>query len=252
MGKLKAHVLKPGDYSEFGQWAGIDNRYFLVAFLPDAAEPPALSVSGAKEQTVVTVRQPMTVPAHGEAVLHYKMYAGPKGYTQLGHYGKNLEEAVDFGTFSPLGKVILKVIYWLKERTGNYGWAIVILTLMLQLLLTPLTMKSFKSMMAMKKVQPQLAALQKAYKNDPKRLNIEMMNLYKKSGTNPFGGCLPMLLQLPIFWALFTTLRNAYELRGAPFIFWIHDLSAADPYHVLPVMMGGAMFLQQRIVRGFC
>ena len=119
--------------------------------------------------------------------------------------------------------------------------------MMLQLLLMPLTMKSFKSMMAMKKVQPQLAALQKQYKNDPKRLNVEMMNLYKKSGTNPFGGCLPMILQLPIFWALFTTLRNAYELRGAPFIFWIHDLSAADPFHVLPLMMGGAMFLQQRM-----
>jgi len=99
----------------------------------------------------------------------------------------------------------------------------------------------------MKKLQPQIAALQKTYKSDPKRLNIEMMNLYKKTGTNPFGGCLPMLLQLPIFWALFTTLRNAYELRGAPWIGWVHDLSVADPLHILPIIMGGAMFLQQRM-----
>ena len=247
MGKLKAHVLKPGEYTDFGEWSGIDNRYFLIAFLPESEAHPTFSVAGTKDQTQVTVHETLTIPAHGTTVLHYQLYVGPKGYTQLGHYHKNLEAAVDFGTFSALGKIILKVIYWLKERTGNYGWAIIILTVMLQVLLIPLTMKSFKSMLAMKRVQPQLAALQKAYKSDPKRLNIEMMNLYKKSGTNPFGGCLPMLLQLPIFWALFTTLRNAYELRGAPFIFWLHDLSAPDPLHILPVAMGIAMFFQQRM-----
>jgi YidC/Oxa1 family membrane protein insertase len=204
-------------------------------------------VSGTKDQTQVMVHQPLTVPAHGQVTLQYQLYAGPKGYTQLGLYQKDLQAAVDFGMFSALGKWILKVVYWLQERTGNYGWAIVILTIGLQILMFPLTIKSFKATLAMKKLQPQIAALQKNFKSDPKRLNIEMMNLYKKSGTNPFGGCLPMLLQLPIFWALFTTLRNAYELRGAPWIGWIHDLSAADPYHVLPVVMGGAMFFQQRM-----
>jgi YidC/Oxa1 family membrane protein insertase len=247
MGKLKAHVLKPGEYSEFGSWAGIDNRYFLVAFLPVLAGEPHLTVTGAKEKTVVNVHQSFAVPAHGQTTLHYQLYAGPKGYTQLSKYGKGLEAAVDFGTFSPLGKLILRAIYWLQRMTGNYGWAIVILTILLQLLLFPLTIKSFKATMAMKTLQPQIATLQKQYKGDPKRLNIEMMNLYKKSGTNPFGGCLPMLLQLPIFWALFTTLRNAYELRGAPWLGWIHDLSAADPFHVLPIVMGAAMFFQQRM-----
>ncbi len=247
MGKLKAHALKPGDYSEFGSWAGIDNRYFLVAFLPGQVSQPSFNVSGTKDKTEVMVHQNVTVPAHGEVTLPYQIYVGPKGYTQLGQYHKDLEGAVDFGTFSPLGKLILKAIYWFQKQTGNYGWAIIILTVLLQILLFPLTVKSFKATMAMKTLQPQIAALQKSYKSDPKRLNIEMMNLYKKSGTNPFGGCLPMLLQLPIFWALFTTLRNAYELRGAPWIGWIHDLSAADPYHVLPVVMGGAMFLQQKM-----
>jgi YidC/Oxa1 family membrane protein insertase len=247
MGKLKAHVLKPGDYPIDGTWAGIDNRYFLIAFLPINAGQPSIYVEGTKEKTQVQVKQTISLPAHGTKDITYQIYVGPKGYTQLGKYHKDLEASVDFGFFSPVGKVILKAIYWLKERTGNYGWAIVILTIILQILLFPLTVKSFKATLAMKTLQPKIAELQKQLKSDPKRLNIEMMNLYKKSGTNPFGGCLPMVLQLPIFWALFTTLRNAYELRGAPWIGWIHDLSAADPFHVLPVVMGGAMFFQQRM-----
>lgn len=247
MGKLKAKALKPGAYPELGSWGGIDNRYFMVAFLPVEAGHPQWIVAGTKDQTRVAIRETLTVPAHGEASRRYQLYAGPKGYTQLKKYGKNLEEGVDFGFFSPVGKLILSTVYRLQNWTGNYGWAIVILTIALQLLLFPLTIKSFKATLAMKHLQPQIAALQKQYKADPKRLNVEMMNLYKKSGTNPFGGCLPMLLQLPIFWALFTTLRNAYELRGAPWILWIKDLSAADPWHILPIVMGGAMLFQQRL-----
>jgi YidC/Oxa1 family membrane protein insertase len=246
-GKLKAHALKPGDYPDLGEWAAIDNRYFLVAFLPVNAGQPRLNVTGTKDNTVVKIIEDLTVPANGAMTLQYQLYAGPKGYTQLSHYHKGLEASVDFGVFSWLGKLILRVIYWLQEKTGNFGWAIVILTCMLQILLFPLTVKSFKATLAMKRLQPQIAALQKNYKSDPKRLNIEMMNLYKRSGTNPFGGCLPMVLQLPIFWALFTTLRNAYELRGAPWIGWIHDLSAPDRFHVLPVIMGIGMFFQQRL-----
>jgi YidC/Oxa1 family membrane protein insertase len=245
--KAGAHVLKPGAH-EFGEWAAIDNRYFLVAFIPiSTGLQPSIAVEGKKETTVLKIIQPVSVPAHGQTQITYQLYAGPKGYTQLGHYGKGLEAAVDFGWFSALGKLVLKTLYWLHQKTHNYGWAIVILTIMLQIILSPLTIKSYKAMLAMKELQPQIAALQQNYKSDPKRLQVEMMNLYKKSGTNPFGGCLPMLLQLPIFWALFTTLRNAYELRGAEFIGWIRDLSAADPFHALPIMMGLGMFLQQRI-----
>ncbi|OGR90435.1 MAG: hypothetical protein A2992_01825 [Elusimicrobia bacterium RIFCSPLOWO2_01_FULL_59_12] len=247
--KMKANVLKPGDHP-FGEWAAIDNRYFLVAFLPaspDLAGSLSLHVEGAKDKTILKVRHNVTVPARGSLRVPYQIYAGPKGYTQLGHYHKGLEAAVDFGWFSSLGKLVLKSVYWLQSKTKNYGWAIIILTIILQILMLPLTIKSFRATMAMKELQPQIAALQKAYKSDPKRLNIEMMNLYKKSGTNPFGGCLPMLLQLPIFWALFTTLRNAYELQGAPFAGWIKDLSVADPFHVLPIVMGLGMLLQSRM-----
>jgi YidC/Oxa1 family membrane protein insertase len=247
LGKIKTHVLKPGEYPDTGLWSGIDNRYFLIAFIPPAESHPQFIVTGTKLDTRVALRETTSLPAHGGLALNYQLYAGPKGYTQLSKYGKGLENAVDFGTFSPIGKLILSAIYRLYGWTGNYGWSIVILTICLQTLMLPLTFKSFKAQLAMKQLQPKIAAIQAQYKSDPKRLNVEMMNIYKKTGTNPFGGCLPMLLQLPIFWALFTTLRNAYELRGTPFVGWIHDLSAPDPLHVLPVVMGVAMFFQQRM-----
>jgi YidC/Oxa1 family membrane protein insertase len=140
--------------------------------------------------------------------------------------------------------------------TGNYGWSIIILTVLLQLLVLPLTVKSFKASAAMKQLQPLVKDLQEKYKADPKRLNVEMLNLYKIHKVNPLGGCLPMLLQLPIFWALFTTLRNAFELRGAGWLLWVKDLSAPDSLmtisgislNVLPLIMGVGMFFQQKMM----
>jgi len=247
MGPINAHAVKEGDHPEFGSWVGLDNRYFLIAFIPTSAHSTSLFVTGKKEATRIRLVEDTRVPAHGETTLSYELYAGPKGYTQLKKYGRHLEAAVNFGTFSTIGKWILSGVYHLKGWTGNYGVAIILLTLGLQLVLMPLTLKSFKAAHAMKRLQPKIARLQEMYKGDPKRLNVEMLNLYKTSGTNPFGGCLPMLVQAPIFIALYTTIRNAYELRGAPFIGWIHDLSLHDPLYILPVIMGGAMFLQQRM-----
>jgi YidC/Oxa1 family membrane protein insertase len=255
LGKLKVHVIKETDHPEFGRWAAIDNRYYLIAFIPKIPHPVELEAIGAKDQKRMRLIETTLVPAKGEVTLDYELYVGPKGFGALKKYDRGLEEAVDFGTFSGLGRLILDVLNRLKAMTGNYGISIIILTIGIQLLMFPLTIKSFKATLAMKKLQPKIAEIQARFKNDPKRLNVEMMNVYKGSGTNPFGGCLPMLLQLPIFWALFTALRNAYELRGAPFIGWIHDLSTPDvllhvgtfPVHVLPLVMGGAMFFQQRM-----
>ena len=255
LGKLKVHVLKAGVPQEFGRWAAIDNRYYLAAFIPKIEHPVELSITGTKDKTRLSLLETTSVPAHGAAALDYELYVGPKGYTQLKKYNRGLDESVDFGTFTALGRLILSALDRLKSLTGNYGSAIILLTIALQLLMFPLTIKSFKAQLAMKKLQPKIAEIQARFKNDPKRLNVEMMNVYKSTGTNPFGGCLPMLLQLPIFWALFTTLRNAYELRGAPFAGWIRDLSTPDvlfhvsgfPVHALPLIMGGAMFFQQRM-----
>ncbi len=175
------------------------------------------------------------------------IYLGPKEYERLKKTEKNLEETVEFGFFGSIGKGVLFILKFFYKITGNFGWSIVLLTMVLQVVLLPLTMKSFKSMQMLKKIQPQINTLRGKYKEDPKRLNIEMMNLYKTRRVNPFGGCLPMILQIPIFWALFTTLRNTVELRYAPFIFWIKDLSSYDPLYILPVLMGIGMFLQQKM-----
>lgn len=255
LGKLKVKAIEAEDSAELGRWAAIDNRYYLAAFIPKQERPVQLVVEGAKDQTRLSLVDRAGVAPGKSEDIHYELYVGPKGHTQLKAYKRDLEESVDFGTFAWLGKKILDSLYWLKERTGNYGLAIILLTIGIQLLMLPLSLKSFRATMAMKKLQPKIAELQARFKSDPKRLNIEMMNLYKHSRTNPFGGCLPMLLQLPIFLALFTAIRNAYELRGAPFYGWIQDLSAPDvlfhissfQVHALPLIMGGTMYFQQRL-----
>ena len=246
-GKLRTTTLKGGDEAPLGKWAGLDNRYNLIAFIPKTENPVTIVGLGKIDHTQVVLRQSFSIPARGKVSIPYEFYVGPKGYTHLLTYGKDLQGSVDFGFFSYIGKVMLRGIYTFQKWTGNYGWAIMLLTVCIQLLVLPLTFKSYKAAASMKKLQPQIVALQAQYKNDPKRLNIEMLNLWKKAGANPLGGCLPMLPQIPIFFALYTTIRNAYELHGEPWILWVHDLSAKDPYYILPILMGGAMFVSQKM-----
>ena len=252
--------FKPGDYpSKIYKWAALDNRYFLAALIPyENAGFTNISV------TMLTKKHPPTLalmsgaPDSSLNSITYKLmfYLGPKGHEHLKSLHMNLEESVDFGYFGFLGKLALSVLNYFHKMTGNYGWAIIILTVLLQLIVLPLTVKSFKASAAMKQLQPLVKGLQDKYKADPKRLNVEMLNLYKIHKVNPLGGCLPMILQLPIFWALFTTLRNAFELRGAEWIFWVNDLSAPDtllkisgiPLNVLPLIMGIGMFFQQQMM----
>lgn len=249
LGKEKLVKLRSqATHREMFKWAGIDNRYFLAAVIPinfsdftyltastQKKVPPWFSWHASTELMPQEVKQ-----------YSFKVYVGPKGYAHLTDLGFDLEESVNFGLFSFLGKFVLKALQYFYRVTGNYGWAIVLLTMCLQVFFFPLSLKSFKASLAMKKLQPQIKQIQTKYKGDSKRLNVELMNLYKTSGTNPFGGCLPMLLQIPVFWALFTTLRNAFELRGAPFILWIKDLSVYDPFYVLPILMGIGMLVQQK------
>ncbi len=238
-------TLKPGEHPGPYRWVGIDNRYFLAAVLPGpegfgavkTAMPPRVDL-GAKS---------VTVPPQGEQSWEVPYYLGAKGHTYLERYKADLELSVDFGFFAQFGRFILRALERLHRWTGNWGWAIVILTVILQVLLFPLTYKSLKAAAAMKKLQPEIAKLQQKYAKDPSRLNAEMMELYKKSGANPLGGCLPMLMQMPIFIALFNALRNAWELHGAPWAFWIHDLSSKDPYYVLPIVMGALMVAQNKM-----
>lgn len=255
----RLNKFKPGDYSlDDLKWVAIDNRYFLCAFIPAATgQFDTVSVYRASKKQPLGLALSANKPQNNQ-IQSYSIdfYLGPKGHTNLKKLGLNLEESIDFGIFGFLGKLALDSLGAFYKLTGNYGWAIIFLTIIIQILVLPLTIKSFKASAAMKFLQPQIKLLQKKYKSDPKRLNVEMLNLYKTQKVNPLGGCLPMILQLPIFWALFTTLRNAYELRGAQWIFWIKDLSAPDtlmhlgplPLNVLPLIMGAGMFFQQKMM----
>ncbi|MDX6770375.1 MAG: membrane protein insertase YidC [Elusimicrobiota bacterium] len=238
-------TLKDGVYPTPYRWVAVDNRYFLAAVVPSWEHFEPARVEGKSALTLTA--KPVTLPPGGTFTWELPYYLGPKGQTSLASYGIGLERAVDFGYFWQIGRPMLNALWWLNARLGNWGWAIVVLTLALQVLLFPLTWKSLKAAAAMKKLQPEMAKLQAKYKEDPQRLNQEMMGLYKKTGANPLGGCLPMLLQMPIFIALFNVLRNSWELHGAPWMFWVVDLSAKDPYYVLPVVMGGLMWLQSKL-----
>ncbi|MEA3307690.1 MAG: membrane protein insertase YidC, partial [Elusimicrobiota bacterium] len=235
-------------------WVGIDNRYFLAAIIgnDDLADNKSILFDEPeiddKEAPFISMPFASTMLRPNETkTWRIDFYIGPKDYEKLEDLGHGLDRSVDFGFFSPLAKLANSLLLYFFNLTGNYGFAIIILSIILQILMFPLSWKSYKAMNMMKKLQPELQSLQKRYKDDPKRLNTEVMAMYKKHGTNPLGGCLPMLLQIPIFFALFTALRNSWALHGADFIFWITDLSSKDPFYVLPITMGAIMLLQQHV-----
>ena len=255
-GKLKK-LKKQAETASLFRWAALDNRYFLAAFIPEKSiDFDQITPSRPDKKHPYTMTVTALDPKDSEKKEYsIDFYLGPKGYTYLKSYSLGLEKAVDFGFFGFLGKVAFAVLTSLYKLTGNYGWAIILLTLMIQVLVLPLTLKSFKAAAAMKRVQPMIKEIQDKYKNNPQRLNAEMLNIYRTQKVNPLGGCLPMLLQLPIFWAFFTMLRNAYELRSEGWILWVKDLSAADRFmdlgmfhlNLLPLIMGIGMFLQQKM-----
>ncbi len=174
-------------------------------------------------------------------------YVGPKYVETLKGINPRLGGVVEYGFFTFIAKPMFTALEWIEKEVGNWGWAIVILTILIRLILFPLTYKGMVSMSKLKDLAPKLTELREKYKGDPQKLNVHMMDLYKKHGANPLGGCLPLLLQIPVFFAIYRVLLNAIELKGAPWILWIHDLSLMDQYYVLPLLMGATMFLQQKI-----
>ena len=239
------------------KWTAVDNRYFLAAFIPEKPADfdkiiPSKADKHHPYSIVLTASVPKNIDKKDYSV---NFYLGPKSYTHLKTYDLGFEKTVDFGFFGFLGKIAFSVLAFFYKLTHNYGWAIIMLTVVIQVLVLPLTLKSFKSAAAMKRVQPIIKDIQTKYKDSPQRLQAEMLNVYKSQKVNPLGGCLPMLLQLPIFWAFFTMLRNAYELRNEGWILWVKDLSAVDQFmrlgsfnlNILPLIMGIGMFFQQKM-----
>ncbi len=180
---------------------------------------------------------------------HFLVYQGPIEYFLLKKIGYGLFANYDFGgaIIAPFSMAILYILKFLHNFIPNWGWAIVVFAFLMKILFFPLTYKGLASMRKMQRLKPEVDKLQKIYKNDPQKLQKEMMELYKKHGVNPFSGCLTLIIQLPIFWALYRILRMTIELRGSEFIFWIKDLSIKDPYYVLPILMGITSIIQAKL-----
>ena len=229
---------------------GLEDQYFLAMFLDEGGVTPSVSAGSLLEGEDEVPTAVLNVPTSRMPVV---LYVGPKEQRALEATDATLATVIDYGFFEILARPLLLGLLWIHSYIGNYGWSIVFLTLFINFVLFPLRLKQQLSMQKMQKIQPQMKTLQDKYKklkaNDPKRPEVqaEMMGLYKKHGVNPMGGCLPLLLQMPFLFAFFSLLRVAIELRGAPWMLWIQDLSVYDPYYVMPVLMGGSMFVMQKM-----
>ena len=249
--KIPAQAVQEGSFG----FVGVDDHYFLDALVDPKTplrveyQPLAVPVEGNPDGAHF-VRWWMNFPAPPSDVA---FFLGPKDFDVLAAVNRNLVRAIDFGMFAWLAVPLLRALKWINGFAGNYGWSVIILTVLINLAMFPLRHKSVVSMRKMQEIQPEVKAIQDRYAkmkmSDPARskMNVELMNLYRERGVNPASGCVPMLLTFPVLFAFYSLLAVAIELRGAPFILWIHDLVAPDPYYVLPVLMGATMFLQQRM-----
>ncbi|RLA80713.1 MAG: membrane protein insertase YidC, partial [Epsilonproteobacteria bacterium] len=184
---------------------------------------------------------------HGKNHIKLNGYIGPKEHKTLVALDSRLSNVIEYGWFTFIANPMFQLLQFLHSYIGNWGWTIVFTTVLIKLVLFPLSHKGMKSMNKLKELAPKVKAMQEKYKDDKQKASMHMMEMYKKEGANPMGGCLPMILQIPVFFAIYRVLLNSIELKGAPWMLWIDDLGAMDPYFVLPILMGITMFLQQKI-----
>jgi len=221
------------------KWIAQEDQYFTAALVPLG------EIDGAefwKEGSSMDIAVKLQPGKHD-----FILYAGPKEYDRLKEFNVGLEHMIDFGWFAFIAMPLFWVLKYFYSYMGNYGWAIIVLTILVRVPFIPILNKSQQSMKKMQKVQPLMAELKEKYKKDPAKMQKETMALYKKHKVNPIGGCLPMFLQIPVFIALYNVLLKAIELRGAHFGLWITDLAVKDPYYVMPIIMGATMVLQQKM-----
>lgn len=228
---------------------GISSHYFTSSLVDKSDVAPDVSIKAGKgvdEVNAVLIYKPAQ-NSKNNLQLEWITYSGGKSLATLESIDKDFKHVLDFGFFSSIGIVLLKLMQWFHSMIPNWGLAIILLTMLVRLIVLPLNITTFRSTKKMQAIQPIISALRERYKDDPQTLNKEMMGVWKEHKVNPFGGCLPMLLQLPIFFALYQVLGQSIELYHAPFFGWIHDLSQKDPWYILPVLMAVAMFLQQKM-----
>lgn len=230
-----------------GWLAGIEH-HFVVAAVPPPEESVSYQAGVRGTQYVLTALSPVRELAPGERVEYpAQLFVGPKLQDQLAATGDRLDLTVDYGVLTVLAKPLFLLLSWVHDFVGNWGWSIVLVTLLIKLAFYKLTAASGRSMAKMRKVQPRLKILQERYKDDRQALSQAMMKIYKEEKINPAAGCLPILIQMPFFFAFYWVLIESVEIRQAPFALWITDLSVRDPFFVLPLLMGGAMLMQTRL-----
>jgi YidC/Oxa1 family membrane protein insertase len=257
--KIKSDTKLPGPID----WFAYTNQYFIMAVVPVDLVPnyARLNVLDSSAEMVEStfVGPKVMIQPGAQQEIRFKLYMGPKEIKTLQAAHLKLEKAVNFGWFDVIAQPLLVCLKFFYRFTHNYGIAIILLTFLIKVLFWPLTHKSYVSMQAMKKLQPKMAQIREKYKNDKEKMNQEIMQLYRTHKANPLGGCLPMVLQIPVFFALYRVLYSSIAMRHAPFVWWINDLSAPDrlpvgfqiPYlggfPVLTLLMGASMFIQQKM-----
>jgi YidC/Oxa1 family membrane protein insertase len=236
--ELKAKKLKePETYKDDLRWIAQEDKYFCAALVPETKMQEA--------RAWLVNDSPVIAFEGGNSVNKFHLYAGPKVQERLEEIG--LQDIINYGFFSVIARPLFWVLKFFYGFLGNYGWAIIFLTLVVRIPFLPLVSKGQRSMKKLQELQPKMNEVKEKYKKDPAKMQKEMMELYKKHKVNPMGGCLPMVAQIPVFFALYKVLLISIELRGAPFMLWITDLSAKDPYYILPVVMGISMVIQQKM-----
>lgn len=254
-------ALKPGEEKVLDgpfEWVAVKSKYFLVSALAlDSTEPQfagSIAVGGPRPGKLATraaVAVTLPVPPTGD--FHYSVYAGPLEYRRLARIGHGLDDANPYGygflrpIIQPVSVFVVNVLLWMHERLHlAYGWVLIIFGVLVRLLLWPLNQRAMESSLRMQAAGPLIKAVQDRYKNDPERLQREMLKVYKDNQVNPFGGCLPMVLPMPVLFALFFVFANTIEFRGVPFL-WLPDLSRSDPYYIIPIAMGLSMFVLSKV-----
>jgi YidC/Oxa1 family membrane protein insertase len=246
-------ISKQPSYEGEFLFAGVDDNYFMTVALPKGAirityQPVAIPPLPPSKDTP---RDLVSFSVEPKGTPQLQFFAGPKDFDVLSAIGPDVTRAINFGMFAVIVVPLLKSLKWVNGFVGNYGWAIIILTIIINIVIFPLRHKSVVSMRKMQEIQPEVKAIQDRYAKlkatDPakQKMNQELMTLYKERGVNPASGCVPILLTFPLIFAFYALLSTAIELRGAPFVGWIHDLSAHDPYYVTPILMGVSQLWQQ-------
>jgi len=236
----------PVRYAAKGGWIAMMNRYFIAALVGDEKHNYRYYFKGDGTTYQAGLLEDAQMSGK-DAVFHSRIYVGPKATPVMKTLHAGLERAVDYGWFAVIAKPLHDLLLFFHGMISNFGLCIILLVVLIKILFFWPTKKSYESMAAMRKLQPEMKRLKELYGDDRQKMGQETMAMYKKNKVNPLGGCLPMVIQIPVFFALYKTLLVSIEMRQAPFFGWIHDLSVMDPYYILPVLMGASMLVQQQL-----